>query len=159
MQNGVFRNINLRAALIHVIGDLIQSCGVLLASILIKFYETDFSFSSDIRSANTDIRNVSNERTNVILYGRYRECVAALSSVPGVRHVHSLHVWALSTHYVVLSAHIAIDELTDGESVLRACQQVARTEHGVSLCTLQVERYDVRMRSCPDCALQPAHTP
>ncbi|PZC70426.1 hypothetical protein B5X24_HaOG216310, partial [Helicoverpa armigera] len=32
------RNINLRAALIHVIGDLIQSCGVLLASILIKFY-------------------------------------------------------------------------------------------------------------------------
>ncbi|RVE50801.1 hypothetical protein evm_004550 [Chilo suppressalis] len=32
------RNINLRAALIHVIGDLIQSCGVLLASIIIKIY-------------------------------------------------------------------------------------------------------------------------
>ncbi|CAG9137155.1 unnamed protein product [Plutella xylostella] len=35
---GTDRNINLRAALIHVIGDLIQSCGVLLASIIIRIY-------------------------------------------------------------------------------------------------------------------------
>lgn len=32
------RNLNLRAAMIHVIGDLVQSIGVFLASVLIKFY-------------------------------------------------------------------------------------------------------------------------
>ncbi|XP_035451702.1 zinc transporter 2 isoform X1 [Spodoptera frugiperda] len=163
------RNINLRAALIHVIGDLIQSCGVLLASILIKFYPEAkivdpictfvFSFLVLLTSAQVVRDALAMLMQAVPKNFRYRECVASLSSVPGVRHVHSLHVWALSTHYVVLSAHIAIDELTDSEGVLRACQAVARVEHGVSLCTLQVERYDARMRSCPDCTLQPAHTP
>lgn len=32
------RNLNLRAAMIHVIGDLVQSIGVFLAAVLIKFY-------------------------------------------------------------------------------------------------------------------------
>ncbi|KAF9793919.1 hypothetical protein SFRURICE_003439 [Spodoptera frugiperda] len=144
------RNINLRAALIHVIGDLIQSCGVLLASILIKFYPEAkvvdpictfvFSFLVLLTSAQVVRDALAMLMQAVPKNFRYRECVASLSSVPGVRHVHSLHVWALSTHYVVLSAHIAIDELTDSEAVLRACQAVARVEHGVSLCTLQVER-------------------
>lgn len=40
-----FRNINLRAALIHVIGDLIQSCGVLLAAVIIKIYVSRFVYN------------------------------------------------------------------------------------------------------------------
>ncbi|XP_026728463.1 zinc transporter 2-like isoform X1 [Trichoplusia ni] len=163
------RNINLRAALIHVIGDLIQSCGVLLASILIKFYPEAkfvdpictfvFSFLVLLTSARVVRDALAMLMQAVPKQFRYRECVSSLSQLSGVRHVHSLHAWALSTHHIVLTAHVAIDELTDPEVVLRACQQLARAEWRVSSATFQIERYAVRMRSCPDCGLQPAHTP
>ncbi|CAB3249051.1 unnamed protein product [Arctia plantaginis] len=119
------RNINLRAALIHVIGDLIQSCGVLLASILIKFYPEAkivdpictfvFSFLVLLTSARVVRDAVGMLMQAVPKHFRYRECVLALSSLNGVRHVHSVHAWALSTHHIVMTAHIAIDELTDPE--------------------------------------------
>ncbi|CAB3229406.1 unnamed protein product [Arctia plantaginis] len=163
------RNINLRAALIHVIGDLIQSCGVLLASILIKFYPEAkivdpictfvFSFLVLLTSARVVRDAVGMLMQAVPKHFRYRECVLALSSLNGVRHVHSVHAWALSTHHIVMTAHIAIDELTDPEVVLHACQQLARSEYGVQSATFQVERYSARMAACDTCRLQPAHVP
>ncbi|XP_063833914.1 probable proton-coupled zinc antiporter SLC30A3 [Ostrinia nubilalis] len=87
---------------------------------------------------------------------RYRECGAALSALPGVRQVHSLHAWALSTHHVVLSAHVAIDELTDPEQVLQACQNLAKNEFGARAATFQVERYTPAMRACAVCRHAPA---
>ncbi|KAJ0171302.1 hypothetical protein K1T71_012852 [Dendrolimus kikuchii] len=163
------RNINLRAALIHVIGDLIQSCGVLLASILIKFYpaakfvDPICTFVFSVLVLLTSAR-VVRDALAMLMQGvpksfRYRECVSALSSVSGVRHVHSLHVWALSTHHVVLTAHIAIDELIDADLVLHACQELARTQFSVQSATFQVERYSASMLTCDTCRSQPAFTP
>lgn len=37
-ENQAGQNINVRAAMIHVIGDLVQSIGVFLSSLIIKFY-------------------------------------------------------------------------------------------------------------------------
>lgn len=163
------RNINLRAALIHVIGDLIQSCGVLLASVLIKFYPEAkivdpictfiFSFLVLLTSARVVRDAIGMLMQAVPKQFRYRECVLALSSLSGVRHVHSVHAWALSTHHIVMSAHVAIDELTDPEVVLHACQRLARTEWGVQAATFQVERYSAIMANCATCRLQPAHIP
>ncbi|XP_060807186.1 proton-coupled zinc antiporter SLC30A2 [Amyelois transitella] len=163
------RNINLRAALIHVIGDLIQSCGVLLASILIKFYpaakfvDPICTFVFSILVLLTSARVVRDALAMLMQAVppnfRYRECVTSLSSVPGVRHVHSLHVWALSTHHKILTAHVAIDELTDHEQVLHACQQLARTEFGVQSATFQTERYSASMAACQTCLDQPAALP
>ncbi|XP_063897487.1 proton-coupled zinc antiporter SLC30A2 isoform X1 [Helicoverpa armigera] len=162
------RNINLRAALIHVIGDLIQSCGVLLASILIKFYPEAkvvdpictfvFSFLVLLTSARV-VRDALNMLMQAVPPNfRYRELVSSLSGLPGVRHVHSLHAWALSTHHVVVSAHVAVDAGAERDALLRDCQRLART-HGAANATFQLETYTSRMRSCTVCRLQPAHTP
>ncbi|KAM3955950.1 proton-coupled zinc antiporter SLC30A2 [Aphomia sociella] len=163
------RNINLRAALIHVIGDLIQSCGVLLASVLIKFYPEAklvdpvctfvFSVLVLLTSARV-VRDALSMLLQAVPRGfRYRECVAALAALPGVRHVHSLHAWALSTHHVVLTAHVALDELADPESVLRQCQQLARSQFAVQAATFQLERYSAAMANCITCRQQPALVP
>ncbi|CAH2097482.1 unnamed protein product [Euphydryas editha] len=162
------RNINLRAALIHVIGDLIQSCGVLLAAVLIKIYpdakviDPICTFMFSVLVLLTSARVVRDALT-MLMQGvpanfRYRECVAALSALNGVRHVHSVHAWALSTHHTVLTAHIAIDELTDWESVLHSCQQLARSQFGVASAAFQVERYSSCMAACQHCR-QPAAAP
>ncbi|XP_052756261.1 zinc transporter 2-like isoform X2 [Galleria mellonella] len=163
------RNINLRAALIHVIGDLIQSCGVLLASVIIKFYPAaklvdpvcTFAFSVVVLATSA---RVVRDALRMVLQAvpprfPYRELAAALAALPGVRHVHSLHVWALSTHHLVLTAHLALDELAEAESVLRACQQVARVQFPVQAATFQLERYSAAMASCRTCCQQPALVP
>ncbi|CAH0403193.1 unnamed protein product [Chilo suppressalis] len=161
------RNINLRAALIHVIGDLIQSCGVLLASIIIKIYpaakfvDPVCTFVFSVLVLMTSAR-VVRDALRMLMQAvptnfRYREAVRSFSAIGGVRHVHSLHAWSLSTHHTVLTAHVAIDELTDPDLVLRACQQVGR-ELGAQSVTVQVERFQARMLSCSNCR-QAEHTP
>ncbi|CAK1543488.1 unnamed protein product [Leptosia nina] len=155
------RNINLRAALIHVIGDLIQSCGVLLAAILIKFYpeakviDPICTFVFSVLVLLTSARVVRDALAMLMQAVppnfRYRECVAGLLAVTGVRHVHSVHVWALSTHHIVLTAHIAIDELADWEAVLSKCQALARSQYGVASACFQVERYNAEMSICEKC--------
>lgn len=75
--------------------------------------------------------------------------MSALSAVPGVRHVHSVHAWALSTQHTVLTAHVAVDELADWRAVLAACQRVARQR--AAHAALQVEPYSARA-SCAECA-------
>ncbi|CAG4939015.1 unnamed protein product [Colias eurytheme] len=159
---GAQRNINLRAALIHVIGDLIQSCGVLLAAIIIKFYpeakviDPICTFVFSILVLLTSARVVRDALAMLMQAVpqdfRYRECVSALSAVSGVRHVHSVHAWALSTHHVVLTAHVAIDELAEWEAVLSRCQALARAQYGVASACFQVERYSAEMSACRSCA-------
>ncbi|XP_045540499.1 zinc transporter 2 [Papilio machaon] len=166
--NARTKNINLRAALIHVIGDLIQSCGVLLASVLIKFYpdakvvDPICTFVFSVLVLLTSARVVRDALAMLMqavpANFRYRECVSALRGVRGVRHVHSLHVWALSTHYLVLTAHIAIDDLSESERVLHECQAVVRDQFVVQAATLQVERHGAPRPACPDCR-QPASAP
>ncbi|XP_034826020.1 proton-coupled zinc antiporter SLC30A2-like isoform X1 [Maniola hyperantus] len=161
------RNINLRAALIHVIGDLIQSCGVLLAAILIKIYpeakviDPICTFIFSVLVLLTSAR-VVRDALSMLMQAvpnnfRYRECVSALSALNGVRHVHSVHAWALSTHHTVLTAHVAIDELADWEAVLASCQRLAR-QYGAASGVFQLERYSHCMASCVDCR-QPSAAP
>ncbi|XP_061724244.1 proton-coupled zinc antiporter SLC30A2-like isoform X1 [Cydia pomonella] len=167
VEGGGDRNINLRAAFIHVLGDLIQSCGVLLASVLIKFYpeakivDPICTFVFSVLVLLTSARVVRDALAMLMQAVprdfRYRELVQALSGISGVRHVHSVHAWALSTHHVVVSAHVAIDELTDSEAVLHACQQLAQ-EYNARAGTFQVERYSSAMPTCGDCR-QPGHVP
>ncbi|XP_039748859.1 zinc transporter 2-like isoform X2 [Pararge aegeria] len=161
------RNINLRAALIHVIGDLIQSCGVLLAAVLIKIYpeakviDPICTFVFSVLVLLTSARVVRDALAMLMQAVpsnfRYRECVSALSALNGVRHVHSVHAWALSTHHTVLTAHVAIDELADWETVLQGCQRLAR-QFGAASGAFQLERYSLCMASCADCR-QPAAAP
>ncbi|XP_047505729.1 zinc transporter 2-like isoform X1 [Pieris napi] len=154
------RNINLRAALIHVIGDLIQSCGVLLAAVIIKFYpeakviDPICTFVFSVLVMLTSVR-VVRDALAILMQAvpsdfRYRECVSGLLAVTGVRHVHSVHAWALSTHHIVLTAHIAIDELAEWEGVLSTCQRLARSM-GVSSACFQVERFSGEMALCDTC--------
>ncbi|XP_055256643.1 probable proton-coupled zinc antiporter SLC30A3 isoform X3 [Moschus berezovskii] len=112
-------NTSVRAAFVHVLGDLLQSLGVLIASILIYFkpqYKaadpiSTFLFSiCALGSTAPTLRDV----LRVLMEGTPRsvgfEPVRdTLLSVPGVRATHELHLWSLTfTHYVA-SAHLAID--------------------------------------------------
>lgn len=154
-------NTSVRAAFVHVLGDLLQSLGVLAASILIYFkpqYKvadpiSTFLFSiCALGSTAPTLRDV----LHILMEGAPRsvgfEPVRdALLSVPGVRATHDLHLWALTLTYHVASAHLAIDSTADPEAVLAEASSRLYSRFGFSSCTLQVEQYKPEMAQCPRC--------
>ena len=64
---------------------------------------------------------------------------AALRGVPGVRSVHDLHVWSLSTTAAALTAHVEHDGTREGDALLADAQRVIVEGFGIRHTTLQFE--------------------
>ena len=115
----VSRNINIRAAFIHIIGDMIQSIGVLIAS-LIVYLKPSFKVADPICTIFFSIIVLSTTIPILIdiIYVLtesfpkkldYTELNKALSSVNGILKVNDLKVWYLSTESYALNASLVID--------------------------------------------------
>ncbi|CAF0987411.1 unnamed protein product [Adineta ricciae] len=146
-------NINVRAAVIHVIGDFVQSVGVLCAAILIKLkpeYKLADPICTFIFSILVLITTITIMRDIVVVlmegvpsHVNYSGIVDDLLRLPDVRNAHSLHIWSLSTQKVALSVHIAIENEGDSMRVLTEAQEMLRRDHGISRSTIQIEIHDV----------------
>ncbi|CAF4217135.1 unnamed protein product [Adineta steineri] len=155
-------NINIRAATIHVIGDFIQSIGVLFAAILINIkpeYKLADPICTFIFSILVLITTVTIMRDIVLVLMEgvpsnvnYKQVVDDLVQISGVRNAHSLHIWSLSTQKVALSVHIAIDNDQDPLKILSDAQKMLRKKHSITRSTIQVETYNEHiMNSCENC--------
>jgi cation diffusion facilitator family transporter len=72
---------------------------------------------------------------------------AELCGLPGVREVHDLHVWGLSTTETALTAHLVHDRV-DADVLLAEARAIAR-RHGIGHSTLQLEPQT--LPDCPRC--------
>ncbi|XP_046639144.1 zinc transporter 2-like isoform X1 [Daphnia pulicaria] len=156
------RNMNVRAALIHVIGDLVQSIGVLIAAIVIKYWPSfrladpicTFLFSGLVLTTTIGlIRDAS----HVLMEGvprniQYHELRRDLKSINGVCNVHSLHIWSLTLDRNALAVHLAVGVMTDAEEVLNNATRLLQIKYGIAHCTVQVERFNAAaIEVCPQC--------
>ncbi|KAL5251499.1 hypothetical protein ACHWQZ_G017007 [Mnemiopsis leidyi] len=113
-------NINVRAAFIHVLGDLVQSLGVLVGSLIIKFKpewklaDPICTFVFAILVLITTI-NILKDALSVLMEGSpedvERELIEEdLTTLSGVAGVHGLHVWSLTMDRNVISVHLSVDD-------------------------------------------------
>uniref|UniRef100_A0A6A7FY60 Zinc transporter 2-like isoform X2 n=2 Tax=Hirondellea gigas TaxID=1518452 RepID=A0A6A7FY60_9CRUS len=155
-------NINIRAAFIHVIGDLLQSVGVLVAAYIIRYYPEykiadpicTFLFSVLVMFTTVPIiRDLGRVLMEGVPLGvDYTAICAHLTALPGVRMVHSLHVWTLTIDKNACSVHLAVSSDCDPDSVLRGAQRVIRSRHHIYHTTIQVEPYNSQlMDNCNQC--------
>jgi zinc transporter 2 len=111
-------NLNVRAAFIHVIGDLLQSLGVLVASAIIYFYphlgyiDPICTFLFSILVVITTF-SIIKDVLNVLMEGIPKgidllEVQRLLFEIPGVIKVHNLRIWSLSLDKIALSTHLAV---------------------------------------------------
>jgi len=64
---------------------------------------------------------------------------AALNGVPGVRDVHYLHVWSITSGFVALAAHLVIDDAAGAASALRAARACLAERFDIHHTTLQLD--------------------
>ncbi|XP_030597013.1 zinc transporter 8 isoform X2 [Archocentrus centrarchus] len=153
-------NASVRAAFVHVLGDLLQSISVLVSAIII-FFKPEYKIADPICTFVFSILvlcttlTIMRDILLVLMEGtpsgvKYSEVRDSLLVVKGVTAVHNLHIWALTMNQAVLSAHVAIDESVDAQTVLREMTQACFSSYKFHSVTIQMERQsDLK----PDCIL------
>ncbi|MEQ3552482.1 cation diffusion facilitator family transporter [Pseudonocardia nematodicida] len=152
LSGGDRRNMNMRGAMLHVLGDALGSVGVLAAAVVLM--TTGWAYADTIASlfivAIIVPRAVQllREASHVLLEGAPKgidaaEVRATLLRVPGVTDVHDLHLWAINDRTPAMSAHLVVDEAVSAhcgdDSVLDRAAHALRERFGLDHTTLQVE--------------------
>ncbi|XP_052475892.1 zinc transporter 2-like [Carassius gibelio] len=154
-------NTSVRAAFIHVLGDLLQSLGVLLAATIIYFRPEwkiadpicTFLFSLFVLGTTfTILKDIFRILMEGIPRGVDFDSVKdVLLSVCGVKSTHSLHMWALTASETQLSVHVVIDEQTNPQTVLKDMTRLLQKEYRFCNITIQMETHTDVMADCLQC--------
>jgi solute carrier family 30 (zinc transporter), member 2 len=164
------------AAILHALGDCVQSIGVILAGIFIyvannayygihTYQYSLFNLADPFCSVMFAIITLNMTKSLILeLFGilmestpRYIDYSAleeALMEIDGVVSVHDLHIWSLSAEYVSLSVHL----VSDDQSVLAKAQHVCQVHFGIGHTTIQVDPVAIGTSGCgSNCACPSPH--
>ena len=141
-------NLNLRASVVHLGADALASAGVVVAGLLILV--TGWQIVDPIVGVLIGLVvlvgswGVVRDAVHVLLEGAPRGIDTAavgtrLASVPGVRDVHDLHVWEITSGFPALSAHVRVEPGGDCHGIRRILERALADEFGIEHTTLQVD--------------------
>jgi cobalt-zinc-cadmium efflux system protein len=146
---GSHGDLNRRSAFIHMLGDAAVSVGVLLAGALIMF--------SGWSRIDPIVSLLIVAAILVSTWGLLRDSLhLSLDGVPasvnssavmsyladqrGVTDVHDLHIWALSTTSVALTAHLVVPDRGADDALLDSITPNLKRRFHIHHATLQIER-------------------
>ena len=145
------RDLNVRGAWLHVLGDALGSVGAIAAGALVAaygWYRADPLFSALIALLIIwSSWNLIREATNVLLEGTPAHInLAAVEDViletTGVEAVHDLHVWTITSGREALSAHVIHAHAVSQPELLRQLRARLLDRFGVDHLTIQMETAD-----------------
>lgn len=150
LHGGSRRNLNIRGALLHVIGDLLGSVAAIVAAgvILVTGWMPIDPMLS-ILVALLILRSawvIVGSSWHLLMEGTpegfdVAEITRDLPSlVPGVLDVHHIHLWALTPERPVITLHARIGEDADADAALRGLQAALAERYGLDHATIQLER-------------------
>ncbi len=141
-------NINIRSALLHVLGDLLGSVGAIIAAVVIWIWGllwvdpllSIFVAVLILRSAYHVIKDAS----HILLEGTPLDISMSnirldLMSIEGVKDIHHMHAWSLSEAEPMMTFHALVDPNKNSDSLLEEMLLLLKKEHGIGHATIQVE--------------------
>jgi cobalt-zinc-cadmium efflux system protein len=142
------QDLNTRAALLHVLGDLLGSVAALAAGVMIvltgwtpidpllSMLISGLILASTLRL----LRSVLSTLLEGVPDGLSLEEIGrAMAAVPGVGSVHDLHIWSLGSHQIALSAHVLVTRQEHWPTVLLQLRSLLVSRYGITHSTLQPE--------------------
>lgn len=141
-------NLNLQGAFFHVLSDLIGSVGVLLAALVIRFFNWPYADPLAGMIIGGLIAycawRLLQDSVSILLEAAPRHIdLEALEksfiSVEGVRDVHDLHVWTIASGKEALSAHLDIEKTARPDAILSKVSRFLEEEFHIFHSTIQLE--------------------
>ncbi len=144
------RDLNIRAAFLHMIGDAVSTALLILAALAIRLTRNPIFdpllallIAGFIVWSSWDVWR---ETLNILLEGtpRHINAVAVsadIARLPGVQSVHDLHLWSLGSNAHALSCHIAVDDrlLSKSRAILMDVQRMLADRYRIHHTTVQLE--------------------
>jgi cobalt-zinc-cadmium efflux system protein len=141
-------SLNVRAALRHVLADLLGSAGVLVAAVLVLvagWERADPVVSIAIALlVLASAWSVLRDATGILLEAApagldVAQLGNAMTGHPGVVGVHDLHVWTITSGFPSLSAHVIVEPGADCHEIRAELESLLRERFELDHTTLQVE--------------------
>ena len=143
-------NLNVRGAFLHILGDTLSSIGVIAAGIIIfftKFYLVDPIVALLIggiilRGAIGLVTESSNILLEAVPKHLNPETIAEeLKKIAGVKDMHDLHLWAITSGIYALSGHLLIEDqmVSKSDQILKEANALLKDKFGITHTTLQLE--------------------
>jgi cobalt-zinc-cadmium efflux system protein len=155
-------SLNMRGAILHVLGDLLGSAAAIVAALVIL--ATGWTPIDPILSVLVSLLilttawSLMREASHVLLEGVPpsvdRDMVAKdlEATVAGVREVHHMHVWSLDGSSNMATLHACLNEGVDAHQAVSAIKKRLAVEHGISHATVESE-----FGQCADAAGRHGH--
>lgn len=149
-------DLNIRSAVLHMLGDAASSVGIVVAALLIArsgqpFWDPAVSILIGILILWSSF-GVLREAVNLLLEGTPAgidpdEVTRAITAVDGILGVHHLHIWGLGAARRALSAHIIVGDvpLKATGQLLARVNALLHDDYGIEHTTIQFELAD-----CPE---------
>ena len=141
-------NLNVRGALLHVIGDALGSVGAIIAGLIMMY--TGWYYADPIISVIIGLLvlisswRLIRETISVLLEIApaqidMEKLKHSMLSVPGVTDVHDLHVWMISSSFTSMSGHVVTQNGADNQEILSRLERVLREQFDLTHTTIQME--------------------
>jgi cobalt-zinc-cadmium efflux system protein len=146
--SGDHQNLNVRAALLHVLGDLLGSVAALVSGAVILW--TGWTVIDPMLSLlivaliSVSAIRILREALHALMEGvplnmDLEQIGLAMAAQTGVLSVHDLHIWSLSSSRTALSAHVLIADLESWPAILERLRSELSERFGIDHVTLQPE--------------------
>lgn len=146
-------SLNVRSAYLEVLSDAISSFGVILGGSII--WMTGWVLIDPLLSAGISIFilwrtwGLLSQAVHVLMEGvpthlNAKDVGQTMAGLPGVKGIHDLHIWTITSGLDSLSAHVVVPVGEDRDEVLERLQLLLRDRFEIDHVTLQVveERSD-----------------
>jgi cobalt-zinc-cadmium efflux system protein len=144
-------SLNMKGALRHVMADLAGSVGAIVAAVVI--ITTGFNRADPIIGALIAVlvaisaAPIIRDSVRILLEQApagldAAEIGRAMAAAPGVREVHDLHVWTITSGFAALSAHVVVEPEQDCHARRRELEQLLAQSFDLEHTTLQVDHAD-----------------
>lgn len=148
LRKGSKENLNMKGAYFEVLSDMLTSIGVIIAAIIMM--TTGWWYADPIISAGIGLFILPRtwillkEAVGVLLEGtpadvNVEELRTGITKIPGVKAVHDLHVWSLTSGYNAMSAHIVIEDGIPYNDALQLINTTVINNYKIKHTTIQIE--------------------
>jgi cobalt-zinc-cadmium efflux system protein len=143
------QSLNVKGAYLEVWADMLGSIGVIVGAVVIML--TGWRWVDPLVAIGIGLWVIPRtwillkDTTRILLEGAPRgiplgQLRAAISSIPGVRGLHDLHLWSVTSDDHSLSAHIELADGSDFEQVRLEVASMLKQRYEIEHTTIQVER-------------------
>lgn len=150
MQGYEKQNLNVRGAYLHVLGDTLSSVGVVIAGILI-IVTGNYIFDSIISAIIGLIILVGSlrllrESTHILMEATPKnidldDLSRDIQKINGVKEIHDMHVWSVSSNVYALSSHVLIDakNIKSMNKIVSKINEMVKSKYNITHTAIQSE--------------------